>query len=62
MADGERKICAVCGGEFSPDQERTPYGEAGEWLAAELWNDAGTLCPQCLDNRAKLAMMYVIDR
>ena len=56
------KTCAVCGGEFTPGQERTPYEEAGEWLAAELWNDAGTLCPQCLDNRAKLAMMYVIDR
>lgn len=56
------KTCAVCGGEFTPGQECTPYEEAGEWLAAELWNDAGTLCPQCLDNRAKLAMMYVIDR
>ncbi|CAG0995660.1 hypothetical protein GEOBC_02628 [Geobacteraceae bacterium] len=62
MADGEMKTCAVCGGVFTPGHERTPYEEAGEWLAAELWNDAGTLCPQCLDNRAKLAMMYVIDR
>jgi len=60
--ENETKTCAVCGGEFTPGQERTPYEEAGEWLAAELWNDAGLLCPQCLDNRAKLAMMYVIDR
>lgn len=60
--DNEAKICTVCGMEFVPGEERSLYEEAGEWLAAELWNDAGAICPQCLDNRAKLAMMYVIDR
>lgn len=58
----ETKTCTVCGNDFTPGQVRSPYEEAGEWLATELWNDAGLLCPQCLDNRAKLAMMYVIDR
>lgn len=60
--ENETKTCTVCGNEFTPVEERSLYEEAGEWLAAELWNDAGALCPQCLDNRAKLAMMYVIDR
>ncbi|WP_394371613.1 hypothetical protein [Geobacter sulfurreducens] len=62
MMDGEKKICAVCGKVFTPKELRSLFEEAGEWLAAELWNDAGSLCPLCLENRAKLAMMYVIDR
>lgn len=62
VMDNEAKICAVCGMKFIPGEKRSLYEEAGEWLAAEFWNDAGALCPQCLDNRAKLAMMYVIDR
>lgn len=56
------KTCTVCGESFAPGAQQSPYEEAGEWLAAELWNDAGSLCPLCLENRAKLAMMYVIDR
>jgi len=38
------------------------FTEAGEWLSEEVWNDVGDLCPACLESRAKLAMMYVIDR
>ena len=36
--------------------------EVLEWLAEEFWRDNGELCPRCLENRARLAMMYVIDR
>ena len=36
--------------------------EAGEWLSDEFWKDAGELCPCCLENRAKLSMMYIVDR
>lgn len=54
----EKKICAICGGRFDPAAGRTAFAEAGEWLAGEVWKDAGELCPQCLENRGKLAMMY----
>lgn len=60
--DGAPIICTVCTKPFLPTESRSIFEEAGEWLAGELWQDAGTLCPLCLENRAKLAMMYVIDR
>ena len=54
------KICTICKTEFDENAAaRSPYAEAGEWLAGEVWNDAGALCPQCLENRARLAMMYL---
>ena len=37
---------------------KSQYAEAGEWLAGEVWQDAGELCPLCLENRARLVMMY----
>jgi hypothetical protein len=51
--------CAICRNEFLPAGEQTPFGEAGAWLAGEVWDDAGELCPRCLENRGKLAMMYL---
>lgn len=62
MGCEEKRICTVCRKEFIPGDPGSVFEEAGEWLAAELWDDAGRLCPQCLENRAKLAMMYIIDR
>lgn len=56
------KTCALCGKEF--DETLKPgsvYAEAGEWLAGEVWNDAGELCLCCLENRARLVMMYCPD-
>ena len=53
------KICTICHSEFDENAAQSPYAEAGEWLAGEVWNDAGSLCPQCLENRARLAMMYL---
>lgn len=52
------KQCALCHAPFTPGEGTSPYAEAGEWLAGEVWNDAGELCPLCLENRARLAMMY----
>jgi hypothetical protein len=55
------KVCAICSAEFDGHGPASVYAEAGEWLAEEVWNDAGSLCPRCLENRAKLAMMYCHD-
>ncbi len=52
------KICTICKNEFDEAAERSEYAQAGEWLAGEVWQDAGELCPLCLENRARLAMMY----
>ena len=56
----EKRVCAICREEFSP-AEAAPsmFAEAGEWLAGEVWKDAGELCPLCLENRGRLAMMYL---
>lgn len=52
------KQCTMCKTEFDERVDRSLYAEAGEWLANEVWDDAGQLCPQCLENRARLVMMY----
>jgi len=57
------KECMICGNEFDEKEEsRSPYAEAGEWLANEVWDDAGELCPNCLENRAMLSMMYLHEK
>lgn len=54
--------CSICDAEYD---ETVPldsvFHEAGVWLAEEVWRDAGQLCPRCLENRARLAMMYAHD-
>lgn len=52
------KNCTICNNDFDENEPATIFSEAGEWLAEEVWNDPGELCPQCLENRARLAMMY----
>jgi hypothetical protein len=52
------KTCKICKAEFDETAPQTLYGEAGEWLAKEMWEDAGELCMTCLENRARLSMMY----
>ena len=52
------KRCSICKQEFDETDERSCYAEAGEWLAGEVWQDGGELCPLCLENRARLVMMY----
>ena len=58
MADSEMQSCTLCGATFDPDAPSSLFAEAGEWLAQEVWHDAGKLCPLCRENRARLAMMY----
>ena len=56
------KQCSICGAEYDENAELSSvFHEAGEWLAEEVWKDGGELCPQCLENRARLAMMYAHD-
>lgn len=50
--------CAICEADFDEEAPSTLYGEAGEWLSGEMWQDAGELCLTCLENRARLTMMY----
>jgi len=52
------KTCSICKNEFDENAPASLYSEAGEWLAEELWKDAGELCQSCLENRARLSMMY----
>jgi len=52
------KNCALCGKEYDETAAHSMYAEAGEWLAGEVWQDSGTLCQACLENRANLVMMY----
>jgi hypothetical protein len=52
------KICTICKNEYDEAAELSEYAQAGEWLAGEVWQDAGMLCPPCLENRARLVMMY----
>lgn len=52
------KVCSMCGREYDEAAPSTLYSEAGEWLAGEVWKDAGELCQLCLENRARLVMMY----
>ena len=53
------KTCSLCNKPFDPAEETSLFAQAGEWLADEVWQDGGELCPQCLENRARLAMMYL---
>jgi DNA-directed RNA polymerase subunit RPC12/RpoP len=56
------KHCTICGKEFDETQPAdSVFLEAGAWLAEEIWKDSGEICPQCLENRARLAMMYAHD-
>jgi len=52
------KTCGICKKEYDETEAHSEYAEAGEWLAGEVWDDAGELCPFCLENRARLVMMY----
>ena len=62
MVRAEKKSCKLCGKYFSARSEKTLFEEAGEWLAEDFWQDAGDLCSSCLENRGRLAMMYLHER
>mgnify|MGYP001221654425 CR=1 FL=1 len=53
------KICRHCHSEFDPqDLPDEPAVQAGLLLAEERYNDAGSICGNCLASRGRLAMMY----
>lgn len=55
----ECKVCKVCGKEFDPDAPMDdPAVQAGAFMATQEWNDAGEVCPRCLESRGILGMMY----
>jgi hypothetical protein len=62
MAADFNEKCSVCGVIKADSGEATLFAEAGEWLAADVWQDSGDLCRQCLENRGRLAMMYLHDK
>jgi hypothetical protein len=51
--------CVICGGDISGDAPKSEFAQAGEWLAEDVWSDKGSLCFMCLENRGRLAMMYL---
>ena len=57
----EQKRCALCGKPVEAEKSSL-FAHAGEWLSQDVWNDSGELCNQCLENRGRLAMMYLHDR
>ena len=61
MGSDEKKICKLCGVLFDKPDGNSLFVQAGEWLAEEHWKDSGALCSICLENRGRLAMMYLHD-
>lgn len=53
-----QNTCEICSGEFNVDEQYSDDARAGEWLAGEVWKDAGSVCPRCLEIRTRLVMMY----
>jgi hypothetical protein len=60
--ESDEKRCALCGKLIDPSEAGSPFVNAGEWLAEDVWNDSGELCNLCLENRGRLAMMYLHDK
>lgn len=51
--------CALCGESIDKEGTEPDFAEAGRWLAEHHWQDDGTICRLCLENRGRLAMMYL---
>jgi len=49
-------------GKIVDEEQSSLFAEAGEWLSDDIWKDRGELCKQCLENRGRLAMMYLHDK
>ena len=59
--ESESKGCTLCGKTVEAGKDSL-FAGAGDWLSEEVWKDSGELCNQCLENRGRLAMMYLHDR
>jgi hypothetical protein len=51
--------CAICGKGIDRTGKEPAFTEAGKWLAENYWRDSGMVCDLCLENRGRLAMMYL---
>lgn len=60
--EGEGENCRFCGRLTSSSEPENPFVIAGEWLSEDVWHDEGQLCSLCLENRGRLAMMYLHDK
>lgn len=58
MTSPEKK-CTVCGGSLDRNGSEPGFVEAGKWLAENHWFDDTSICCLCLENRGRLAMMYL---
>lgn len=61
MTREDVRVCVICGRRV---EENTPtlLADAGTWASTELCIDDGEICQRCRENRALLALMYVVDR
>jgi len=57
----EVERCTLCG-KVVEEEKSSLFATAGQWLSEDVWKDSGELCNQCLENRGRLAMMYLHDR
>ena len=57
----EPKECTLCG-KVVEAEKNSLFSAAGGWLSEDVWKDSGELCNLCLENRGRLAMMYLHDR
>lgn len=53
------KKCAICAGKIDDSAGENEFSRAGEWFAEDVWKDKDSLCVRCLENRGRLAMMYL---
>ena len=59
MKTDGRAQCTLCGADLDTEGAEPAFAEAGKWLAEHHWQDVGTVCSLCLENRGRLAMMYL---
>lgn len=59
MKTEDGQICTLCGAALENEGAEPAFAEAGKWLAEHHWQDIGTVCRLCLENRGRLAMMYL---
>lgn len=60
--ESDEKRCTLCLRLIETTEFISPFVDAGAWLAEDIWNDSGELCSLCLENRGRLAMMYMHDK
>jgi len=62
MSRGGEQACVICGAPLDDPPSPSLLSDAGVWATTKLCDDGGEICRQCRENRALLALMYVVDR